>query len=40
MMVHAKKADYSFSFSRDFMWNSISGSIPKEVGNITSLELL
>ncbi|VAI83039.1 unnamed protein product [Triticum turgidum subsp. durum] len=24
----------------DFMWNSIGGSIPKEVGNITSLELL
>ncbi|THF99918.1 hypothetical protein TEA_002446 [Camellia sinensis var. sinensis] len=25
---------------RDVMWNQISGSIPKEVGNITSLELL
>ncbi|VAH70439.1 unnamed protein product [Triticum turgidum subsp. durum] len=24
----------------DFMWNKITGSIPKEVGNITSLELL
>ncbi|OWM72024.1 hypothetical protein CDL15_Pgr017907 [Punica granatum] len=24
----------------DFMWNNISGSIPKEIGNITSLELL
>lgn len=25
---------------RDFMWNNISGTIPKEIGNITSLELL
>jgi vacuolar-type H+-ATPase subunit B/Vma2 len=24
----------------DFMWNNITGSIPDEVGNITSLELL
>nr|CAB3486321.1 unnamed protein product [Digitaria exilis] len=24
----------------DFMWNSISGGIPKEVGNITALELM
>ncbi|XP_026658440.2 probable LRR receptor-like serine/threonine-protein kinase At1g06840 isoform X2 [Phoenix dactylifera] len=24
----------------DFMWNNISGSIPKEIGNITSLELM
>ncbi|KAF3976035.1 hypothetical protein CMV_000745 [Castanea mollissima] len=24
----------------DFMWNSISGTIPKEIGSITSLELL
>lgn len=25
---------------RDFMWNNITGSIPKEIGNITTLELL
>jgi hypothetical protein len=25
---------------RDFMWNQISGSIPKEIGNIKSLVLL
>jgi len=29
-----------WSYRRDFMWNSITGSIPPEIGNIKSLELL
>ena len=29
-----------FSNARSFMWNKITGSIPKEIGNIKSLELL
>lgn len=28
------------SFGRDFMWNELSGTIPKEIGNMTSLTLL
>lgn len=27
-------------YARDFMWNNIFGSIPKEIGSITALELL
>uniref|UniRef100_A0A0E0JUD6 Protein kinase domain-containing protein n=1 Tax=Oryza punctata TaxID=4537 RepID=A0A0E0JUD6_ORYPU len=49
MEIHARENGLMFSvtmqqqvmdISMDFIWNNISGSLPKEVGNITSLELL
>jgi hypothetical protein len=29
-----------FYAGRDFMWNNLTGKIPKEIGNIASLKLL
>lgn len=31
---------FPFVLKRDVMWNAISGTIPKEIGNIKTLELL
>ncbi|KAG6418051.1 hypothetical protein SASPL_120249 [Salvia splendens] len=38
--VIRQQGGVSVLYRLDFMWNNISGIIPKEIGNITSLELL